>query len=640
MMKKFFTLFVLLTFVGLQMVQAQRAPLDNITRNLVVIEIGTGTWCTYCPGAAMGADDLVENGHPVAIVENHNGDSYANTYSNARNSYYGVPGYPTAYFDGLNAEVGGSHTNSMYGSYLPKVNARMGVLTPFDIDFTFTDNGNNNFTATVDISKVGDYSNDVVLHLFVTESGIQENWQGQTHLNFINRLMVPNQNGTPLDFSNGNDIVQELNFDLNSSWNRDECEIVVAIQNVASKEIFNGAKASMLQATYDYDATIASVLYPLEQACGSEIAPRIELKNYGGVNLTSIDVEYSVNDGDVAVYTWEGDLAFTETEEVSLPTIPFTMEADNVVSFTLVNPNGVEDENPANNNAEVEFTEAPQTSTNIEMQLFVGAWGSEISWEFYNANGDVIAEGSGYDNNEVVNMELPVDGGGCFDFYLYDQGGNGFAGGGYLKLYDDGLVFAYITDELESILDIPFGAMNPLASPMDFDATINNYDIDFSWTAPSKATLLGYNIYEAGDMETPINSSLIDATNYTYTVSGNGAFEFYLAAVYDEGMSDLVGPVFLDINVGINEMGIGNMNVYPNPIHDNAQLTFQLNESAQVEWSIFNLTGSKVIDSPIQTLNAGEQNIQINTSQLEDGIYFINLLINGESTTQKISVLK
>ena len=38
-------------------VMAQAVP-----REMVVMEIGTGTWCTYCPGAAMGADDLLENG--------------------------------------------------------------------------------------------------------------------------------------------------------------------------------------------------------------------------------------------------------------------------------------------------------------------------------------------------------------------------------------------------------------------------------------------------------------------------------------------------------------------------------------------------------------------------------------------------
>ena len=56
------------------------AKAQNVQRSFVVLEIGTGTWCVYCPGAAGGADQLVDEGKSVAVIENHNGDSYANTY--------------------------------------------------------------------------------------------------------------------------------------------------------------------------------------------------------------------------------------------------------------------------------------------------------------------------------------------------------------------------------------------------------------------------------------------------------------------------------------------------------------------------------------------------------------------------------
>ena len=98
---------------------------QQVPRSMVALEIGTGTWCQYCPGAAMGADDLLANGKLVAVIENHNGDGYANNYSNARNTYYSINGYPTAVFDGVLKFVGGSHTQSMYSNYLPKYNTRM-----------------------------------------------------------------------------------------------------------------------------------------------------------------------------------------------------------------------------------------------------------------------------------------------------------------------------------------------------------------------------------------------------------------------------------------------------------------------------------------------------------------------------------
>jgi len=45
-------------------------------KDQIVLEIGTGTWCVYCPGAAMGAHDLIENGHNVSVIKYHSGDSY------------------------------------------------------------------------------------------------------------------------------------------------------------------------------------------------------------------------------------------------------------------------------------------------------------------------------------------------------------------------------------------------------------------------------------------------------------------------------------------------------------------------------------------------------------------------------------
>ncbi len=72
-MKKHLLILVLMGAISLMLA---------VPRNLVVVEIGTGTWCQYCPGAAMGADELTSNNKPVAIIENHNGDNFANTYSN------------------------------------------------------------------------------------------------------------------------------------------------------------------------------------------------------------------------------------------------------------------------------------------------------------------------------------------------------------------------------------------------------------------------------------------------------------------------------------------------------------------------------------------------------------------------------
>jgi PKD repeat protein len=246
----FFMLFSLTTLI------AQQVP-----REMVVLEIGTGTWCQYCPGAAMGADDLLENGKYVAVIENHNGDSYANNYSNARNTYYAITGYPTAVFDGLLKVVGGNHTVSMYNQYLPKYNTRIAKLADLTLAMDVTNTGLD-YTAVITITKVGTITaTDLKLMFAVTQSNITQNWQGQTHLEHVNRLMVPDQNGSDVDFTSGDVQVITLNWTMNAAWPIEDCEFIPFVQGKSGKEVFNGMKRGAIDLNVDFTAS-AEVVAP------------------------------------------------------------------------------------------------------------------------------------------------------------------------------------------------------------------------------------------------------------------------------------------------------------------------------------------------------------------------------------------
>jgi PKD repeat protein len=240
----------LIALFAMTFVIAQQVP-----RSMVALEIGTGTWCQYCPGAAMGADDLLENGKFVAVIENHNGDSYTNNYSNARNSYYGITGYPTAVFDGVLKVVGGNHTQSMYNSYLPKYNTRIAKLADLTLEMEVTNTGLD-YTAVITITKVGTITaTDLKLQFFVTQSNISFNWQGQNHLEHVNRLMVPDQNGTPISFTSGDVQVVTLNWTMNSAWPIEDCEFIPFVQGQSSKEVFNSIKRGAIDLNVDFVAS-------------------------------------------------------------------------------------------------------------------------------------------------------------------------------------------------------------------------------------------------------------------------------------------------------------------------------------------------------------------------------------------------
>ncbi len=233
------------TLLALAFLTLLLSAMVAVPRDMVVVEIGTGTWCQYCPGAAMGADDLVENHHRAAIVENHNGDPYANTFSNARNTYYSINSFPTAYFDGANASIGGSNNTSLYPSYRTKVTNRLGIPSKYSITATGSHTGLV-YNVAVTVTKMEDDANtDIRLHAALTQSGISQNWQGQSHLEFVQRLMAPDQNGTTIDFSTVASQTVNLTFTALQAWNATEFEFIFFLQNNSTKEVLQGCKYSV-----------------------------------------------------------------------------------------------------------------------------------------------------------------------------------------------------------------------------------------------------------------------------------------------------------------------------------------------------------------------------------------------------------
>ena len=231
------TLAILALFISLT------AFSQAIQRNLVVIEIGTGTWCQYCPGASNAAEQMVAEGKSVAVIENHNGDTYANTYSNTRNSYYAITGYPTSKFDGIAGMVGGAACpgGNVYSDFIPLYNQRMAVPAPVSLCFAGTHTGNA-YTVAVSLKKLAAITSTTLkLHLVLTESNIAQTWQGcMSEVNYVTRLMVPDASGTLVSFAT-NDIQNvNLNFTVDPAYVTSNCQLVAFLQDNSTKEIFNG----------------------------------------------------------------------------------------------------------------------------------------------------------------------------------------------------------------------------------------------------------------------------------------------------------------------------------------------------------------------------------------------------------------
>lgn len=81
------------------------------------------------------------------------------------------------------------------------------------------------------------------------------------------------------------------------------------------------------------------------------------------------------------------------------------------------------------------------------------------------------------------------------------------------------------------------------------------------------------------------------------------------------------------------------MSVYPNPANANTTVTFELNNEANVSVNVTDLAGKVVYTQALGTVN-GSQEVALNTESLTNGVYMVNLSVNGTVSTQKLVVRK
>jgi PKD repeat protein len=155
----------------------------------------------------------------------------------------------------------------MYPNYLPLYTQQYAVLSPLTLAISGTNTGNN-YNITLTINKLASITGtDLRAHLVLTESNIAYSWQGQSEIDDTERLMVPDANGSPINFNSGNTVTLNLSFTKDPSWVTSNCQLIAFVQDHGTKTIYNGAKTN-LNALYlplptDFAATPTSGCSPM-----------------------------------------------------------------------------------------------------------------------------------------------------------------------------------------------------------------------------------------------------------------------------------------------------------------------------------------------------------------------------------------
>lgn len=125
-----------------------------------------------------------------------------------------------------------------------------------------------------------------------------------------------------------------------------------------------------------------------------------------------------------------------------------------------------------------------------------------------------------------------------------------------------------------------------------------------------------------------IDNTLAPVVTLTPNQTSRDSLELLLHSYYLE---------MLNPNTTISTFKAKNITVYPNPIHTTFTIEYDLSAFANVQIDILDVNG-KVISTVLnENQGAGEHNLRIvESTQWSNGIYFIRMMIDGESTVQKI----
>ena len=87
-----------------------------------------------------------------------------------------------------------------------------------------------------------------------------------------------------------------------------------------------------------------------------------------------------------------------------------------------------------------------------------------------------------------------------------------------------------------------------------------------------------------------------------------------------------------------SENALVNLNILPNPVKNNATISYTLNQSKVLSIEIFNILGEKIQTLDQEKQLAGKHSAQLDLENFSNGIYFIKLTASNTSQTVKFTV--
>ena len=265
----------------------------------VLVEVFTNSHCPLCPAAHNVIDNYLAgpNGNKISYIYYHMVYPYSDDPlywesqegSDARNNYYNpVSATPQGWFDG-------AHQGSTSG-WATSLDNRVAVSSPLIITLSGSRN-TTQFFINAQLTRTGSITeNDLVIHFVVVEDIYFDGRNSISNHKQVMRKMLPTTDGQSFSINLNETIDISQTIELDQIWDADSLNVVVFVQSVASKTVYQSATISYNElsvTTLDNLETVPSE-FILEQNYPNPFNPSTKIKfrmaDFGFVSLKVYNV--------------------------------------------------------------------------------------------------------------------------------------------------------------------------------------------------------------------------------------------------------------------------------------------------------------------------------------------------------------
>jgi PKD repeat protein len=133
-------------------------------------------------------------------------------------------------------------------------------------------------------------------------------------------------------------------------------------------------------------------------------------------------------------------------------------------------------------------------------------------------------------------------------------------------------------------------------------------------------------------------ASLVAEPTFTYGVEGN--YTVTLIAENAAGCADTT-DVTVSVTVGIEEKeAFNSISLYPNPTANITNLNFNLKNESDVQVLVFDIAGKIIFEAKETNVLTGENNIAIDMTNMNNGIYFVTIKADKAVVAKRLFVNK